>query len=87
MNDVIELPNDLGKNLVKWVTGEIEKRKERGDYLDLAFKCSVHLSGAFVFILLLNLHHYKMMSMDYLKDEEKVICHFKLDIDKLIEKE
>ena len=84
---MIELPDDLGKNLVKWVTGEIEKRKERGDYLDLAFKCSVHLSGAFVFILLLNLHHYKMMFMDYLKAEEKVICHFKLDIDKLIEKE
>lgn len=84
---MIELPDDLGKNLVKWVEGEIEKRKERGDFLDLSFKCSVHLSGAFIFILLLNLHHYKMMSMDYLKDEEKVICHFKLDIDKLIEKE
>lgn len=87
MNEVIEIPNNVGKNLVKWVTAEIEKRKERGDYLDLAFKCSVHLSGAFIFILLLNLHHYKMMSMDYLKDEEKVICHFKLDIDKRIEKE
>lgn len=87
MNEMIELPDDLGKNLVKWVEGEIEKRKERGDFLDLSFKCSVHLSGAFIFILLLNLHHYKMMSMDYLKDEEKVICHFKLDIDKLIEKE